>query len=1040
MPASISTMQKQILQNKYSYLLIFFVFTAFSAFGQGDLCTDVEEFCTSSNGDDVTFPAGVGSGDAEFGNDYGCLGSTPNPAWYYIQIGESGSVTIQLTNSNNEDIDFALWGPFDDLNVASSNCGSLQQPTDCSYSFQANETVNIPVSAPGEIYILLITNFSDDPTDIFGEATAGDGIPACCTTPINTGFTCTDPTTFSCGCWTGGFVGVLPETNPAPAPSDFCGTTENQQWINVESCWCAVSVEISADNCPNAQGIEAQLFSDCDPFTPISDCIIVENGTSEFLTGLDGNSQINCEIGATYTLLLDGIDGDVCSYTVMATEIPINPPVFAQDMIIGPSTVCFGDTVSYEFPAIDFATFCDATFTATDAEVINVTHEGFQVVFGETDGTLCIQASNCAGTTEICMDIIVEECCFSLPGSLAANDFLLCEGEIASAIHAIDEVVEEGDTSLYVLHDGLGFPIGNVIEENTTGSFSFQVPMQLEQTYFIDFVTSRIGSDGEINYDHVCLDFAENQNTLTYYGTSPQLETGNLTKVCDDLAAFYTIEFEISNGIPPYTVNSELLDDNFYVSPPIPAGNMYSFEITSINFCLETLIINGQEECPCETFSGVIEDDFEELCGDDVLQVMLTEAPVLDENDVLVYVLKNALEETILENSTGTFFFQDGLNYNEQYSVCAYAGNDDGTGSPIKDYVCFSSSNCKGIVFYEDIDIILPDSVVITCETSMPTIISLISGGSNSYTYAWTKDGTVILEERNISVSETGLYTLTVLDTQTDCENTASVLVVNAQSITDIDLQITAPTCFEDNDGSILIGEIEGGVGPYLYKLDDGFFTGSTEFTGLVAGNYELTIEDSNGCQFKAEATVNQPIEIIVDLGIDVETKLGEETTLQAEINVEESSIIWTINEIVQSDTLFEIDSIFLKSVLVQAMVIDTNGCFAEDMMRVNVEQKDPIFVPNAFSPNGDGLNEQLNVFGDVSVVSVDYMYVYDRWGSLLYDSEGPFSPNDVSVGWDGIHNGQTVNSDVYIYSLQVTYINGKSEIFTGDVTLLRND
>ncbi len=1041
MPSFTFTQFKKLSQKQYFSFLFLFLFTALSAFGQGSLCNEAEEFCPSSNGDDVTFPAGVNNGDAEAGNNYGCLGSTPNPAWYYIQIGQPGSITITLTNSNNEDIDFALWGPFEDLNVANATCGFLPNPTDCSFSFFSTEIVEIPNSQPGQIYLLLITNFSNDQTDIFGEA-SGNGVPACCTTPINTGLTCPESATFSCGCWTNGFVGVLPTSNPAPAPPSFCGTTENQVWVDVESCWCAVTVEVAADNCPNAQGIEAQLFSECAPFTPISDCITVANGTSEFLTGLSGTSQIDCEIGGTYTLLLDGIDGDVCSYTVTATEIPITPPVFSQDTIIGPSMVCFGDTVSYQFPDIDFATFCDATFTATDAEVINVTHEGFQVVFGETSGTLCIQASNCAGTTQICLFITVEECCFSEPGSLFANDFILCEGQIAQVAHTGDELVAEGDTSLYVLHNGIGFPIGNIIEENASGLFSFQVPMQLEQTYFIDFVTGRIGTDGEINYDHTCLDFAENRNTLTYLASSPPLEIGDITKVCDDLAAFYTIEFEILNGIQPYTVNGEILDDNFYVSPPIPAGEVYSFDITSVNFCLDPLTVNGQEECPCETFAGMIEDEFAELCGDDVVQIIPTEAPILDNNDVLVYVLRNTSGETILENTTGNFFFQTGVNYNEQYSICAYAGNNDGTGSPITNYACFSSSNCKDVVFYEDINIVLPDSVNITCDRPTASINSLITGGSNSYTTVWTKDdGTVISEEEDIIVSEAGVYTLTVLDTQTDCESSESIVAIVAPIITGIDIQIIDPTCFEDNDGSILIGAVEGGVEPFTYKLDDGFFTGNTELIALSASDYELTVKDENGCEFKIEAIVNQPIEVLVDLGEDIEIQLGEETTVSAETTIDEGRVTWTINEIVQVDTLFEIDSVFLESVLVQAMVTDTNGCFAEDMLRINVEQKDPVFIPNAFSPNGDGHNERLSVFGDISVVSVNYMRVYDRWGSLLYDAPAAFLPNDTSVGWDGTFGGdagQAVNSDVYIYTLEVTYIDGRSEVFTGDVVLVR--
>src|SRR5690606_40124773 len=71
-------------------------------------CNNAARFCTSTG---VNFPASTNT-PAPVGPDYGCLGSQPNPAWYYLNISTGGNIDITLTNSANVDVDFAAWGPF----------------------------------------------------------------------------------------------------------------------------------------------------------------------------------------------------------------------------------------------------------------------------------------------------------------------------------------------------------------------------------------------------------------------------------------------------------------------------------------------------------------------------------------------------------------------------------------------------------------------------------------------------------------------------------------------------------------------------------------------------------------------------------------------------------------------------------------------------------------------------------------------------------------------------------------------------------------
>lgn len=158
--------------------LLFFVWlfiSPFVTFSQGLVCLEAQEICPSQAGNVINFPATVDGIPAEVGNNYGCLATQPNPAWYYIQVGQPGSITIDLFNSLSVDIDFALWGPFTDIPAMFDQCGMLPVPTDCSYSGASFETVNIPESEPGDFYLLLITNFSNQPTEIMGDA-SGDGL------------------------------------------------------------------------------------------------------------------------------------------------------------------------------------------------------------------------------------------------------------------------------------------------------------------------------------------------------------------------------------------------------------------------------------------------------------------------------------------------------------------------------------------------------------------------------------------------------------------------------------------------------------------------------------------------------------------------------------------------------------------------------------------------------------------------------------------------------------------------------------------------
>jgi len=151
----------------------------FNSIGQSYFCNGSEPFCTGTN---YEFPAGTG-GDAEPGPYYDCLYTQPNPAWYHMKIADPGDIIIYMYSNPSEDIDFICWGPFDDAHEPCVVDLIADKVVDCSYSAAATETCSIPWGQTGEYYILLITNYSNDPCNIIFSQTGGIGTTDCSILP-----------------------------------------------------------------------------------------------------------------------------------------------------------------------------------------------------------------------------------------------------------------------------------------------------------------------------------------------------------------------------------------------------------------------------------------------------------------------------------------------------------------------------------------------------------------------------------------------------------------------------------------------------------------------------------------------------------------------------------------------------------------------------------------------------------------------------------------------------------------------------------------
>ncbi|MDO8365559.1 MAG: gliding motility-associated C-terminal domain-containing protein, partial [Saprospiraceae bacterium] len=298
-------------------------------------------------------------------------------------------------------------------------------------------------------------------------------------------------------------------------------------------------------------------------------------------------------------------------------------------------------------------------------------------------------------------------------------------------------------------------------------------------------------------------------------------------------------------------------------------------------------------------------------------------------------------------------------------------------------------------------------------------------------------NGATGLTNSNLSA---GTYSVTLTD-QIGCIYTNTSTLI-APSELGIEFSAEAPTCFGDNDGSITITGVIGGAGPFSLNLNNvaqqTTNTFPVTFSGLQSGVQAIGVEDVNGCLSNVDATVPNPAALAVNLGPDTSIHLGDNVLLQANLNFSEvASFVWSpIEYLSNPDSLTTLTSPH-NSIQYNLIVTDSAGCTAGDEILIIVDKDKRVYIPNVIIPSSDGLNNIISVFAGEEVTLVRSMRIFDRWGELLFENLN-FLPNDPRFGWSGQAKGQNVSPGVYVFVVEVEYVNGETEVISGDVTVVR--
>jgi gliding motility-associated-like protein len=310
--------------------------------------------------------------------------------------------------------------------------------------------------------------------------------------------------------------------------------------------------------------------------------------------------------------------------------------------------------------------------------------------------------------------------------------------------------------------------------------------------------------------------------------------------------------------------------------------------------------------------------------------------------------------------------------------------------------------------------------------------------GTSPYVFSWS-NGTQVVDPSSSTIGNlsAGTYAVTLTD-QNGCSTSLNTLITDPAQLsgtaTDDELD-----CFGDSDGEVVVTAV-GGTAPYFFSLNGGVVQNSGTFSGLSGGSYAVEITDASGCIFTTNATVAVADSVLLRVPDDMSIKFGETVQLfvQMPINSPTNPVVtWTPSTGLSCDTCYQLTAQPFVSTLYTVSVTGDEGCVSTADVFVEVDDDKGVFVPNAFSPNGDRTNDVFMLYSSGSVDRIEEFMVFDRWGELVcYHKEG--RPNYPAYGWDGTFLGKGLNTGVFVYYIRVRYVDGSTGVFKGDLTLIR--
>ena len=340
------------------------------------------------------------------------------------------------------------------------------------------------------------------------------------------------------------------------------------------------------------------------------------------------------------------------------------------------------------------------------------------------------------------------------------------------------------------------------------------------------------------------------------------------------------------------------------------------------------------------------------------------------------------------------------------------------------------------------ITLTLSSPITAYCAGSNNTPFQLIAnaaGSSGTGMGTWTGTNVTPSGMFNPAGLAPNTYVITYDFNEESCDY-SSTISIEVYDLPTLTVTSVSPDCYSDNVGSATITTV-GGTAPYEVKVNDAVTT--PPLNNVAPGTYTVAVSDANQCTDTGAFTISAALQPSISLtGISTIQK-GQSTDLTATITglaASIDSIVWVDNAgivVCSGPTCTTLNVSPQASQRYCATVYYNNGCNVEDCISITVQEL-PVIIeivfPNVISV--DGSNASFFVPAYDQIVLVKSMQIFDRWGNLVFTKEN-VPAGDPSQGWNGKFKDSDMVPGVYVYKIDVETIDGKTQNFAGDVTVL---
>ncbi|WP_421796249.1 gliding motility-associated C-terminal domain-containing protein [Haliscomenobacter sp.] len=311
-----------------------------------------------------------------------------------------------------------------------------------------------------------------------------------------------------------------------------------------------------------------------------------------------------------------------------------------------------------------------------------------------------------------------------------------------------------------------------------------------------------------------------------------------------------------------------------------------------------------------------------------------------------------------------------------------------------------------------------------------------LTGNTGLLQYTWNV--TRFNGQANPRNATPGTYVVTVTDAIGCSAKDSLVLAVDPSALI-VSLGLINPLCPGDL-GVFTLRNVTGGQGPFTLTLNNTiqrFNNPPLTVRNLNPGTFALNITNASGCSFDTTITIQSPRSLSLELGPDTTLRRGAKVTFKPQLNFNPSQISWSPPSGLTSAQSLNAQAEPAFTTTYTLQLSDSAGCKVSDKIQVLVAGQVEAYFPNAFSPNGDEVNDYFSGYGGDEIEALEYLRIFDRWGNLVF--EGINIPvDDPTKGWDGTSRGQPSPIGLYVFSSVVRLKNGSTYSKAGEVNLVR--